>query len=1491
MNGSGDDDSSSAAADHQHQLKSKEAAGAVHVLREVWEANRKLCTTTDSDDLKRLIHCQGNELQVISLWGGSTSTTPSHAHANGHGGNEAADVGGSAALLVGCSPERVAIMTKAYKDPEICRDFKNRAWVKKLTHPFGPEKFLSDLLIKFRSQHHESDYHNDGQHAHDLLLHHDTSADTLSELMLRLKQHRYLVVIEQQLTSVADWDAIRCLPDAKNGSRVFISTNSLGMALMCTGKPYKVWDLTCFANRRYLCAITREVCGHRIGITGGLIWQLRRRGVISVLYEAGTDQREKFIEEFRAEDKDMMKNLRRLDKSQVLDQVKFEHFYWHDTPLTILTDLAKSFVLSSDPCQKEDLASMRGEDKLDKCRELLAKHKYLVFIENILESPIDWNVIKQYLLGESTLSCTVVITNKQNVATYCVDHNDEHHRALKVKDLIEGDFIELISQLRCPGVISVLYETSTEYEQLMDQLYDRDDILNKLRGLDKSGVLDEVKFERSCWLGQEILADRLARNLIRSSNTKDEQELTSMKGQDIIETCRKLLAEHDHLLFIELESRMDWNSIKQHLLGVSIRGCIVVLTDKQSVAMYCVGNDEQRLLKVKDLMKGSDHSGHGDGGSNKKKEDEYELVGREDDLEFLDSQSKCLDVTSVWGIAGVGKSAIVREYYDKKHRYGMCGWVDVPHPFNPTDLCRQLLLDFYSGDHEAKETAAIGMIEGQDPIQGCCKILRENRCFLVIDGVQSKDVWDLIKATLLSPPILGLTTIVITREESIAKHCTALEEHIWNVKPLQAHVALELFTKQIALNGHSGQLSPQAEEISRLIMSKCGGLPEVIAAIGREWASTRQQQSQDINTLEFINANFMRKLKTISDKDHYIKLKGIFNSMQSIFDACSDELKPCIFYILVFPPDKNIRRRRLLRRWIAEGYSATEEKGEKLFSELMKLNRFFTSSFFCEYIKSQPIENNLVFALEGRCSPSSRLTGRHLTISSCWDGDENVFNSIDFSRLRSLTVFGPWRSFLISDNMKVLRVLDLESTTSDDGSSVRDEDLELIGKLLCRLKFLSLRRCKYITRLPDSLGDMRQLETLDVRHTSVVELPPAVITKLHGLQYIRAGTTQEAAEAAAARTPAAAATPQEEISHSGTSPLVPAARAAVSGVVQGASIFRTARAWKNRACELVEKSSSNSIGSWRLSKEKLDQQSRLRVAKNCGGVEVFPAAARGVGNLTDLHTLGVVNVAGGGKGGLLFLKELKKLTQLRKLGLSGINRNNWDWNSLCNAVSGHLRHLESLSLQLMLLKEDGNNFEFARFDDITDPPKTLKRLKVLYGRGGHADADAGAWIRPSWTKKLPNLKKLSHGNLGLTVSSQEDIDMLSGMLFEMQVSLNRLRVKLIEEQELKFAQLEVEALMIDCSTTTTTLLKSKVTFQDSGYSLEEVHVKVLNIHCCSSCGLSCLQISGLKIIEDLKEVLVTGSCGDDLKQDLLKQLQDIPEKPVTLKVNGSTVLQ
>lgn len=133
--------------------------------------------------------------------------------------------------------------------------------------------------------------------------------------------------------------------------------------------------------------------------------------------------------------------------------------------------------------------------------------------------------------------------------------------------------------------------------------------------------------------------------------------------------------------------------------------------------------------------------------------------------------------------------------------YQAFGWVDVPSPFNLSEFAWRLLLDLYSDDPQAKQTAAISSMteEGQDPILECCKILREMTCFVVIDGLCSMQEWDLIKATLLSNETGGRQIdgriVVITTEQKVAKHCVENDKDAVVIRRLEADTALHLYEK------------------------------------------------------------------------------------------------------------------------------------------------------------------------------------------------------------------------------------------------------------------------------------------------------------------------------------------------------------------------------------------------------------------------------------------------------------------------------------------------------------------------------------------------------------------------------------------------------------------------------------------------------------------------------------------------------------------------
>jgi hypothetical protein len=124
----------------------------------------------------------------------------------------------------------------------------------------------------------------------------------------------------------------------------------------------------------------------------------------------------------------------------------------------------------------------------------------------------------------------------------------------------------------------------------------------------------------------------------------------------------------------------------------------------------------------------------------------------------------------------------------------------VPDRFNLTDLSRRLLLDFYSYDLEAKESAAVAIMEGLDTIQECRKILHRHKCLLVIDGLRFPHDWDSIKDAFLPDDDAKTTRsriVVITNEKKTADHviCHVPGSTVLNVKGLPDHAAKSLFAK------------------------------------------------------------------------------------------------------------------------------------------------------------------------------------------------------------------------------------------------------------------------------------------------------------------------------------------------------------------------------------------------------------------------------------------------------------------------------------------------------------------------------------------------------------------------------------------------------------------------------------------------------------------------------------------------------------------------
>lgn len=170
--------------------------------------------------------------------------------------------------------------------------------------------------------------------------------------------------------------------------------------------------------------------------------------------------------------------------------------------------------------------------------------------------------------------------------------------------------------------------------------------------------------------------------------------------------------------------------------------------------------------------------------------EKHYLLGRDSELKKLSQQlainyDERIIVLSVFGIVGVGKSFLVEAFCN--HYVGAfksCAMVNAPHPFDIMKFCQNLFLCF--------KLTTTG--EDEDIFLLCWKHLEEHQCLLVIDGLRSKEDWDLIEANLISRASKSCI-IVVTREESVARHCAMSDDAVCNVKGLEAGAALRLFEK------------------------------------------------------------------------------------------------------------------------------------------------------------------------------------------------------------------------------------------------------------------------------------------------------------------------------------------------------------------------------------------------------------------------------------------------------------------------------------------------------------------------------------------------------------------------------------------------------------------------------------------------------------------------------------------------------------------------
>ncbi|KAM3207567.1 hypothetical protein ACQJBY_062680 [Aegilops geniculata] len=467
------------------------------------------------------------------------------------------------------------------------------------------------------------------------------------------------------------------------------------------------------------------------------------------------------------------------------------------------------------------------------------------------------------------------------------------------------------------------------------------------------------------------------------------------------------------------------------------------------------------------------------------------------------SSKEQLKTISIVGVGGLGKTTLTKAVFEKiKAQFDCVAFVPVGQ--NPDirkffkDLLYGLDKEKFSDIHNKTRDEKLLMEE-------ISEFLLDKRYLIVIDDIWEEEIWRYINCALYKNK-LHSRVITTTRNVSVSEAClSSSDDMIHKMKPLSDEDSQILFHRRIF---QSEEKCPEdLQAVSREILKKCGGVPLAIITIASLLVSNQRIKQKE----EWMHVH--------SSMGRGVTEGGIVKDMKRILSLSYFDLpwhlKTCLLYLSIFPEDFEIKKDWLIWRWLAEGFIQCDKEetrlfeiGESYFNELMNRSLIQPSyvneegtivtcrihDMVLDLICSLSSEDNFISILDNAewHAPNLQRKFRRLSLHNIKAKVQNhQFDSTSLSKVRTFAVFSPvtcdWLPSLLS--FQFLRVLDLGNCGSHESSS--GISLKYVGNLI-HLRYLGLKDAD-VCELPMDIGKLQLLQTLDVRGTSIKELPSSVV--------------------------------------------------------------------------------------------------------------------------------------------------------------------------------------------------------------------------------------------------------------------------------------------------------------------------------------------------------------------------------------------------------------
>ncbi|PAN39431.1 hypothetical protein PAHAL_7G242300 [Panicum hallii] len=455
-------------------------------------------------------------------------------------------------------------------------------------------------------------------------------------------------------------------------------------------------------------------------------------------------------------------------------------------------------------------------------------------------------------------------------------------------------------------------------------------------------------------------------------------------------------------------------------------------------------------------------------------------------------------LVAVLGMGGVGKTTLATSVYKElaaSFHFDCAAWVSVSKNFTTEDLLRKVFKELHRDVHTGVPTE-VDEMNYRSLVEALQGFLSKKRYLVLLDDVWDAGAWYEIRSAFVENGT-GSRIIITTRSQEVAN--LAKSTRIILLQPLSEKEAWTLFCNTTFREDTDRECPRHLELWALKILDKCSGLPLAIVSVGNLLALKEES--------EFAWKNVHDSLVWDESSDHRIgQVSSILNLS---IDDLPYHLKRCFLYCSIYPEDFFVKRKILIRMWIAEGFveekkdATMEDVADDYLDQLVqrsllqvirknefgRAKRFQIHDLIRDLIISRSAKEGLFVFSKCTATFEANCNFRHLIIDQCRFSD---LPTPKLAFLRSLHGFKTDLDASLLSQFRLLTVLSLWYIPTDKlPSSVT---------YLLNLCYLGIRST-LIKELPHELGRLHKLQTLDAKWSMVQRLPCS-ITKLKGLRHL-----------------------------------------------------------------------------------------------------------------------------------------------------------------------------------------------------------------------------------------------------------------------------------------------------------------------------------------------------------------------------------------------------